>query len=75
MQRAVRGRDPVDGGGDVHARLVASVRAPALVAQDRPHPGRPLGEDLVGVLRGRGHDREHLVDEVGGHVLVEEVCH
>ena len=34
-----------------------------------------LGEDLVGVVAGGGHDGEHVGDEVVGDAGVEQVAH
>jgi len=38
------------------------------------HPLGPLGQNLISVVRGHGHDSEDLVDELEGHVLMKEVA-
>ena len=45
------------------------------MSRDLGQAPRSLGEHLVGVLRGVGHDLEDVADEVRRHLVVEEVAH
>lgn len=72
-QPGVRQR-PGEGGrpkGDAFPQAVEHRLGEGVGANKAGHALGPLGEDLVGVLGGGGHDREDLGDEGVGHAGVE----
>lgn len=60
-----------DGGAEPGIRQRLAVQ----YAGDLAHPSWPLGQNLVGMLRGLPHHFPDLADEIGRHAVVEQVAH
>lgn len=58
---------------DAHAH--PDVGGPVQIGSERGEPLGTLGEYLIGVPGRVGHDREHPLDEIQGHLRVEEIAH